>query len=534
MKPWRRLVTLIFSSFLISCGGYEIHSSLLNSIGDPSQREADACDSCQDIPDDPLSFDISEISIADQVTVGATAQSSFSVKASSAALNVSIRVGLYAQDEASASQKIVDRLFTGENFSADAQNSYSWGIEVPQGTRAGTYWYRIDVYDSELTTVFAFASQMVSLVEPELQPEPEPQPEPVPQPEPQPEPELKFTLAQINLPAQIQAGNIIQSSFRVTASYRASGINIQVGLYSSSGQVVSQKVFSNQEFATGQGRTYNQNFQLPQSISAGSYTYGIDVYDANFSMRYVSSSRQIAVVVPAPAPPPPPAENPGPSPADILWSADHSTGDLSQWSLNSGGGVFNSAGGTAQASTDVAHSGTHSAKLTISNVKGDQGTRLFRWRESQSNKELYYSVYLYFPQRYSRPNWWNVFQFKSKTATNNDPFFLLEVGNRPNGNMYIYMYDWQERKSYQQSAVDIPVGKWVHIEVFYRSSGTTDGQIIVWQDGVEILKASGVRTRYPDGDTQWSVNNYSDAISPDPAYIYADDAMISRTRVGPR
>jgi hypothetical protein len=55
----------------------------------------------------------------------------------------------------------------------------------------------------------------------------------------------------------------------------------------------------------------------------------------------------------------------------------------------------------------------------------------------------------------------------------------------------------------------------------------------VWQDGTEIFKLEGVKTRYSNGDCQWSVNNYGTGISPSPVVIYADDAIISKTRVGP-
>jgi hypothetical protein len=205
---------------------------------------------------------------------------------------------------------------------------------------------------------------------------------------------------------------------------------------------------------------------------------------------------------------------------------------MSQWYANDGGGEFNSGGGASGVQSQVTHSGTHAAFLRINNVNGDQGVRLFRWQESQRHKELYYSAWYYFPRRFSTiGGWWNISQYKSKTSTKNDAFFILNVGNRSNGDMHFYLYDWQAKRSYQQ-AHNIPVGQWVHIETYYRSSGDQTGQIIMWQDGVEVFNVNNVQTRYPDGDTQWSVNNYTSAISPDPATIYVDDAVISTTRIG--
>ena len=225
-----------------------------------------------------------------------------------------------------------------------------------------------------------------------------------------------------------------------------------------------------------------------------------------------------------------------PIPAGVLWSADQETGDLSQWYQDGCGGEFNSGGGISGITSEVAHSGNSSARLTIAKVNGNQGVRLFRWCESRQHAELYYSIWLYFPERFdTTANWWNVFQFKSKRPSGqNDPFFVLNVGNRSDGTMYPYLYDWQLRKSFDQDLTDIPVGRWVQVEAFYRSAGSETGRVTIWQDGIEIFDIDKVQTRYPDGDTQWSVNNYTSAISPDPATIYADDAVISRDRVGPQ
>jgi hypothetical protein len=229
-------------------------------------------------------------------------------------------------------------------------------------------------------------------------------------------------------------------------------------------------------------------------------------------------------------PRPPSAETP--ANAEIIWAADHSTGDMSQWYQSNGGGEFNSGGGISRVSTVVSRSGRHAAELRLTNVQGDQGVRLFRWQESRQHSDLFYSTWYYFPERYVAPNWWNVFQFKSKTSSRNDAFFQLNIGNRADGQMHFYLFDWQRRQSYPQSAANIPIGRWFQIEVYYKSRGDQSGQITVWQDGVELFNVKDVQTRYPDGDTQWSVNNYTDSIKPDPAVTYIDDALISKSRIG--
>jgi hypothetical protein len=88
-------------------------------------------------------------------------------------------------------------------------------------------------------------------------------------------------------------------------------------------------------------------------------------------------------------------------------------------------------------------------------------------------------------------------------------------------------------RSYEGTA-DIPVGRWVQFSVFLRQSNGFDGAIKVWQDGNLVIDERNVRTGWPSSrfnpwavDQSWSVNNYSDGLSPSPADIYVDDARIS-------
>jgi hypothetical protein len=115
--------------------------------------------------------------------------------------------------------------------------------------------------------------------------------------------------------------------------------------------------------------------------------------------------------------------------------------------------------------------------------------------------------------------------------------------------MYLYLTWWHQLwldrgvegphrgefggKNYGQVLADLPIGQWVHLEVFLRQSPAFDGQIIVWQDGVEILNQGSIKTRYPAVGAEWSLNNYTEGIRPNPATIYIDDAVISMSRVGP-
>jgi hypothetical protein len=222
------------------------------------------------------------------------------------------------------------------------------------------------------------------------------------------------------------------------------------------------------------------------------------------------------------------------APGNVIWSADTETGDLSQWyhpapsaNGNEGGGMFNSGVANTTASQEQAHSGQWSSKMRIT-TPPESGTRLFRWKESQSSRDLTYSAWFYIPQRYSVSNYWNIFQWKSKVASTGrvDPFFVLNVGNRGDGTMYLYLYNWQTRRAYTQTLKNVPVGQWFNITGNYVCAGDNTGRVTFWQDGTKLFDLPSVQTRYSNGDCQWSIDNYSDGLTPSPATIYMDDAQI--------
>jgi hypothetical protein len=226
------------------------------------------------------------------------------------------------------------------------------------------------------------------------------------------------------------------------------------------------------------------------------------------------------------------ASTPAQASSTIVWAGDHEEGSLADWTAP-GGGIFNSGNGAVSASTDFARSGRYSAKMTIQTGDGSShAVRLFRWAESRANTDAYYSAWYYFPQTFSGMGWWNVMQWKSKVTSGNDPTFVLNVTNR-NGQMHFYLYDHLNGNVNRGTAsAAIPVGKWVHVEGYYRQAADNTGRVTIWQDGAQVLDVSGVRTRRSGDEIHWSVNNYTDRISPSPATIYADDAAISTSRLG--
>lgn len=254
-----------------------------------------------------------------------------------------------------------------------------------------------------------------------------------------------------------------------------------------------------------------------------------------------------------------------------LWAGDMEEGKLDDWfnpgteaspGCCYGGDMQNSGQYEAIASTDFAHSGTYSLRAKIwTPATPTSGVRAFRWQEPHSNRDAYYSGWFYLPTSYtltadpSNGQFWNLFQFKSRTQDDSriDPLWGLYAKPDGNGGLYLRAgWGWGNATlagPYSTSnvggkwiepttRVSLPIGRWFKLEAFLHQSKDFDGHLTFWQDGVQILDLPNVRTSYANcnynswcASNEWSLNNYSDGLSPNPATIYIDDAVISLTRV---
>ncbi len=276
------------------------------------------------------------------------------------------------------------------------------------------------------------------------------------------------------------------------------------------------------------GETGTTSFNASGLACGTSYTLGVEAFDAalNRSARATTTGATNACPSADPAP------SPAPESGSLVWKADMEEGSLADWfypetgeSGPYGGGEYNDASGDSITSTAQAQGGSWSAKMVL--PLGAGATRLFRWKEPRERVEAYYTANFFFPQRYSSPLWWNIFQFKSRTSSANDPFWVVNVGNRSDGSMYLYLYDWINRRSYSQSVANLPVGRWVEIKAYLSQSSSGLGRLTIWQDGTLLWDLSGISTKYADGDQQWSVNSYTEAVTPTPVVTYVDNAAIS-------
>jgi uncharacterized protein (TIGR03437 family) len=235
------------------------------------------------------------------------------------------------------------------------------------------------------------------------------------------------------------------------------------------------------------------------------------------------------------------AVKPNEAQAAVLWSAGQEMGDYSEWKGDGLGGEYNTGSGVTVLTTEKAHSGTHGLKLTVDAPpgSGNHATRNFRWGVKGIHSlpvDAYYSAWYYFPQSIKPAEFWNIFQWKTKiSASVINPTMVLNIDQRADGHMYVYLWDWIRSLDVGDAAIDLPLNQWIHIEAFYRHATDATGHVTFWQDGRQIIDVANVQTQWPSTDEdarQWSIDSYTNGLTPSAATIYVDDAVISTTRVG--
>jgi hypothetical protein len=227
----------------------------------------------------------------------------------------------------------------------------------------------------------------------------------------------------------------------------------------------------------------------------------------------------------------------GDAAANLLWSATFEPGDLSEWTGDGQGGIdAENIPISPAVTTDVAHLGRYAGKSTVMPAGGMDSFNYF-YRVQPSPDAAYYGVWIYVAPGFSVGTWLSVVHFRgSHTGDGTNPFAFWDINlyPQPDGSLAAQLYNYVTPKDLQQSSpIAVPVGQWVHFEVFLKKAFDATGQLEVWQDDVEILDAEGVITAVDTDWMEWSVGGASDNISPAPGLVYIDDATISVSRLRP-
>jgi hypothetical protein len=226
--------------------------------------------------------------------------------------------------------------------------------------------------------------------------------------------------------------------------------------------------------------------------------------------------------------------------SNVLWATNHESGTLDDWSDAPGGGVMlDASGSTAAISTDFAHSGRYSLKLTDLAADDTNGPAVYR--ELMSPPDAYYSAWYYIPRAYTTNSEWTIQGFRWRAGSGIGHGNDLDVRALPDGQVVLYVFS-HDQNYLQAPLADpppyVPVAAWFQVETLYRPSTTQTGLLKVWLNDrlvydLENRVTVGAIDGTLDGpiDVLWSPTDVAEDVEPAPPILYIDDAAISLTRV---
>jgi hypothetical protein len=203
----------------------------------------------------------------------------------------------------------------------------------------------------------------------------------------------------------------------------------------------------------------------------------------------------------------------------LLWSADHETATFEQW-LEDGTGIqYEQRTGQLELTTEHAHSGTHAFSAAITTDDGELHQAMMgrnvRLREGR------YGAWFFLPES-PRADYWVILKLSNGSATDR---FDLDIEAREGEAAHLRLFEHPNTWITEPASIAFPIGRWVHVEVLYRSSPNADGRLLVRQDGQTVLD-SGSRATASDDRVTFYCGSASRFVAPSPFRLFIDDATI--------
>jgi len=251
---------------------------------------------------------------------------------------------------------------------------------------------------------------------------------------------------------------------------------------------------------------------------------------------------------PVPAPPAPVPPTPAPA-AQVLWSADMESGDLSEWFGADNSGSAQSNAVTAFSAGIPPKSGNWVMQQSVTGSVGGSRMNVFPGLNAlaQAGTTFYVSWWDYYPTqiKYGSADMFMIWQIASRDSGGvyspiwglylNGSDFTPSLGWSPNDMAPPGPHAGESGKRFYSSSVPVPVGKWVFFEVMVTPSASYSGAIKVWLNDQLVLDLSGIKTRFPDGGVSGLMytthNAYGSGLTPTPASHYVDKVRYSLGRI---
>ncbi len=217
--------------------------------------------------------------------------------------------------------------------------------------------------------------------------------------------------------------------------------------------------------------------------------------------------------------------------SDVVWHADHESGDLSAWQADAAGGSeLVGDGGGFELTTEAAHGGSYSLKLTNTTANLDAGVLV--WRGGALPHDAYYSAWFMIPAQYWTSSYWTIVKFRSRTADATTEGLELRLRSLPGGGYVLYVFDHDRRYLQTPIADPAPIvepGAWFKLTFFLAQATDPTGRLTVWLGDKELYDLER-RATLKGTELNFAVSNIAELLDPSSGTLYVDDAMISLSR----
>jgi hypothetical protein len=178
--------------------------------------------------------------------------------------------------------------------------------------------------------------------------------------------------------------------------------------------------------------------------------------------------------------------------------------------------------------TSPVHSGPFAAAFEF-HASDTGGTRQARCvREGVLADEAYYGAWYYVPSGIAAARDFNLLHFQGGTAGERlHGLWDVSIDDR-HGELAPYMFDLLHGRRYEPTDPQpIPLDRWFQLELYLKRAADSTGEVALFQDGVEVTRATNVIT--DDAPfSQWYVGSFAQDVAPtlSPLSLYVDDVTI--------
>jgi hypothetical protein len=174
----------------------------------------------------------------------------------------------------SSNVRVGQTIYSGQTFSAGTARSFTW--TWPGSTAPGTYTFKVGVFNADWSAMYRWENAAATVTV---------------------SPTAVFTVTSTTAsPKSVARGQTATITTSVKSKVAASGIQMDLELYNSSGAKVGQSLCT-RNFAAGQTRSCPWSYAVPTGLPVGTYTVKVGVFSADWSTlhAWVNQAAQLVV-----------------------------------------------------------------------------------------------------------------------------------------------------------------------------------------------------------------------------------------------